>query len=133
MDDTIIAMVQEETKTSVTDVMGLIMGNKTHEDFTQELLKQKEHCTPEALKLLETYLLFRDDEDAPNTFLSCYKCNGCCHTSHMCKNTRATVMAWNAHKKPCDNCGGKGHNEAMCGIVLNKDCPKWKAKNETSE
>ena len=113
--------------------MSLIMGNKTHEDFTQELLKQKEHCTPEALKLLETYLLFRDDEEAPNTFLSCYKCNGCCHTSHMCKNTRATVMAWNVHKKLCDNCGGKGHNEEMCGIVLNKDCPKWKAKNETSD
>ena len=56
MDDAIATMVKEETKNSVTDIMGLIMGNKTHEDFTQELLKQKEHCTPEALKLLETYL-----------------------------------------------------------------------------
>ena len=121
----------EET---IKDVMVFTTKNKTNDDFEHQLLKQRRICNPEARELLNMYLMYRGQDEAPNTFLCCYRCKGCCHTMDMCKNTRTTVMDFVKQKKPrCPSCGGDGHDETTCGIVLNKDCPKWQDKQAKSQ
>ena len=66
----------EET---IKDVMVFTTKNKTNDDFEHQLLKQRRICNPEARELMNMYLMYRGQDEAPNTFLCCYRCKGSGH------------------------------------------------------